>query len=25
VDHLIHAALTAGGSDNITVLVLKRC
>lgn len=23
VDHLIHAALTAGGSDNITVLVLK--
>ena len=24
-DHLIHAALRAGGSDNITVLVLKRC
>ncbi len=25
VDMLIHAALIAGGSDNITVLVLKRC
>lgn len=24
-DHLIHAALRAGGSDNITVIVLKRC
>lgn len=24
-DHLIHAALRAGGSDNITVVVLKRC
>lgn len=24
-DHLIHAALKAGGSDNITVIVLKRC
>ncbi len=25
VDHLIHAALHAGGSDNITVLVLRNC
>lgn len=24
-DHLIHAALRAGGSDNITVVVLKHC
>lgn len=24
-DYLIHAALRAGGSDNITVVVLKRC
>lgn len=24
-DHLIHAALRAGGSDNITVVILKRC
>lgn len=24
-DHLIHAALAAGGSDNITVVVLRRC